>query len=237
MKTNICVYTREADPAFYPEGLARSVHFACISETGEKKHFNRDYGILWARGRVSDANTIVPVGVKDPKLFSAPDGTVCVCARQVYENGSPDETMEGKAILWTTRDLIHFTEQETMELSELEGYSLSDTLPGDAELAKRALNYWSPVLFSGVSLPEDIEVSSEEGLNAVRARLLYSDGSERPKKVCWDLSGIDFERAGTYSVMGRIRQQNFKFPLANGYGDPVIFPWEGNGTISPPMTI
>ncbi len=227
MKTNICVYTREADPATYPEGLARSVHFACVTGEGQKKPFNKDYGILWARGRVSDKNTIVPVGVKDPKIFEMQDGTIGICAEQVLENGTVDETLKGKAVLWKTKDLICFSEQETVDLSELEGYTLSDTLSVDLELAERAFIRWSPVLFTGISLPEDIEVSSEDELDAVRARLLYTDGSERPKKVCWDGSGIDFERPGVYTVRGRIRQQRFRFPLADGYGDPVIFSWEG----------
>ncbi len=38
---------------------------------------------------------------------------------------------------------------------------------------------------------------------------------------------MDFDRPGEYTVQGRVYQERYPFPLAKGYGDPVIFRWEG----------
>jgi hypothetical protein len=48
----------------YPEGLARSIHFAYEND-GESKPIHKNYGILFAEGRISGENTIVPVGVRN----------------------------------------------------------------------------------------------------------------------------------------------------------------------------
>ena len=38
---------------------------------------------------------------------------------------------------------------------------------------------------------------------------------------------IDFSKPGVYEVIGTVCGREFPFPLARGYGDPVIFSWEG----------
>ena len=62
--TGIRVYTRPVNDENYPEGLARSIHFAYEND-GESKPFHKNYGILFAEGRISGENTIVPVGVRN----------------------------------------------------------------------------------------------------------------------------------------------------------------------------
>ena len=96
----------------------------------------------------------------------------------------------------------------------------------DDGIVDSALIYWSPVTCIGVTLPNGITVSSEEELKSIRALISYSDGSSREKNVSWNLDGISFDADGEYEITGHIKQQRFKFPLANGYGDPVIFHWD-----------
>ncbi len=222
----IRVYTREVDPDCYPEGLARSVHFECRIGESEWEPLNRNYGMLFAEGLISEQNTIVPMGVRKLGIFRTADGTVCITGKRVHEDGSDDANSQGKLLLWKTKDLIHFSECGLIDRSSLPE-TLPDTLTVEIKLAETALRWWRPVVHTGTSVPEKICVQSEKELDAVCARLDYGDDSSREKRVVWDKSGIRFDRPGIYEVHGTITQQAFRFPLAKGYGDPVVFSWEG----------
>ena len=43
----------------------------------------------------------------------------------------------------------------------------------------------------------------------------------------WDSACLDFSRKGEYLIRGRVKSPAYPFPLDRGWGDPVIFPWEG----------
>ncbi len=91
----------------------------------------------------------------------------------------------------------------------------------------RMKQYWSRVFNCGVSVPETVAADSPETLAGVKASLIYSDGSRVLRSVAWDISSVDFKRSGTYEVSGTVRGIRYPFPLAEGYGDPVILSWEG----------
>lgn len=38
---------------------------------------------------------------------------------------------------------------------------------------------------------------------------------------------MDFQHQGTFRIRGTVQNEQYQFPLACGFGDPVIFPWEG----------
>ena len=38
---------------------------------------------------------------------------------------------------------------------------------------------------------------------------------------------MDFQSPGAFSIRGTVQNEQYQFPLACGFGDPVIFPWEG----------
>ena len=220
----IHVYTRPVSEEDYPAGLARSVHFAAETAEGVLTPFNKNYGILFAEGLISARNTIVPMGVRNPGIYRLADGTVRIFAERVRENGEADEASRGMVLLWETRDLIHFTFAGMAERAEAVPAGASDTADLDASLAESALRWWSPVVYTGTAVPEKIRIRTPGELDAVRARLSYSDCSFREKKVRWETEGL---RPGTSTVRGTVVQQRFRFPLAKGYGDPVVFPWEG----------
>ncbi len=225
MKYLISVYTRSVDPDCYPAGLANSIHLACTKDGGERQPLNRDYGILFARGVIAPDNTIVPYGVKNPGIFAMEDGRIGITGERVYENGEPVD--DRQVLLWTTRDLIRFEEEQLADRAEIEALHPADALPVEVEIAERAILYWNPIRYTSYAIPEPVRVKDERELDAIRATLFYSDGSERSAGIRWDRETISFDRPGTYAVRGEFRQQTFRFPLANGYGDPVLFPWEG----------
>ncbi len=76
-------------------------------------------------------------------------------------------------------------------------------------------------------VPKQVRVTSKADLQRVQAAVAYSDGSRALKKIDWDTERVDFKKPGAYRVEGAVRRQKFRFPFAEGYGDPVIFSWEG----------
>ena len=227
MEVLFTVYTKPADPETYPAGLANAVHFSFRRPGGEARPLNRDYGILFARGTVSREDTIVPVGIRAPGMFRMEDGRIGICGKMIGEDGEPFACEQGSLFLWTTRDLIRFEEAGPVDEATLSGYTVSETLPVDSETAEEAIRWWSPVRQVEALAPESVEAETAEDLARVEAVVVYSDGSRAAAKVDWNTEGIDFGRSGTYPVEGTIRRQAFSFPLARGYGDPVVFPWEG----------
>ena len=118
----IRVFTREVNETTYPEGLARSVHFEVISDNGSTTPLNRNYGILFAKGAISKDNTIIPKGVQNPLIFNMEDGWIGITAERVLENGEIDKDAIDKRVLWKTKDLIHFEEEELISDDEISKY-------------------------------------------------------------------------------------------------------------------
>ena len=222
----IHVYTRPADAESYPEGIARSIHLAFEADDTGRIPFNKNYGILFAEGRISPGNTIIPAGIRNPGIFRAADGMICVCGERVYEDGSPDETASGRLLLWKTRDLIRFESAGLVDAASLPDSCRSASLETDRSLAETALRRWSPVAYTGISVPEAIRAGSMQELNAVPALVRYSDGSVEEKRIRWDPDTVRFDVPGTCAARGTVSRQSFRFPLAEGYGDPVLFRWE-----------
>lgn len=240
----LMLYTREAaaDEDSYPDGLARSIHMAAGTDGINFTPMFSNYGILFAKAEVTGENTLVPKCVKKPWVFKREDG-YGIAAIRVNEDGSEEEESKGKALLWTTPDFIHFEEHGLVALVDIPdngtdaccaGYHLacddaeiSSVIAVDATLADRAVLHYSKLNNVAIQVPEAVNVKSAEELSKVQASAVYSDGSTAQKQVKWDCDGIDFSKPGTYMVSGEVQTPEYPFPLANGYGDPVILPWEG----------
>ena len=91
----------------------------------------------------------------------------------------------------------------------------------------RAEEYWNPIVNTEITVPECVVVHSAEELDEIRVTAVYSDGSTSLKKVIWEKDGIDFSTPVICEVQGRVEDKSYPFPLAKGYGDPVLFWWEG----------
>ena len=128
------------------------------------------------------------------------------------------------------------TKRVTLPVSE-KNYSfippvvpMTDIVPGnilviDEETGKQFRDHWTPVYHKETLVPSSVTEASKEQLSEVKATAVYSDGSTHEKKVQWDLSQVDFSIPGTYTVRGEVKQEVYPFPLARGYADPVILPW------------
>ena len=226
-QAKIHVYTRPVDQDCYPAGLANSIHLSYMPDNGQPVPFNKNYGILFAEGRIAPDNTIVPLGVSNPRIFQLPDGIIGICGERVFESGETDPSGSGKLFLWTTRDLVHFESAGMVDRESVTSGGVSDTLSVDAALTEKALRYWTSIVYNGISVQKTVHARSLLDLETIQAHLTYSDGSAREKKVCWAAESIPFDKPDTYTVKGTVHQQHFRFPLVKGYGDPVIFPWEG----------
>lgn len=220
------VYTREAVEESYPDGLARSVHMAYSTDGVNFTPMFSNYGILFAKAEVTAENTLVPKCVKNPWVFEREEG-YGIAAIRVNEDGSEEEASQGKALLWTTTDFITFEEYGLVDRKVIPGEEQDCVVAIDVALCNRAVLHYSKLTNVAVELPKSVVVSTAEELSKVQARAVYSDGSAAQKQVKWDNSGVDFTKPGTYTVSGEVQNEEYPFPLACGYGDPVILPWEG----------
>lgn len=255
-KARIMVYTRETMTEEYPDGLARSIHLAYSLDGKNYEAMNGNYGILFAKAVLSGEDTICPKGVRDPRVLSLPQGGFVIAAVRVNEDGSADGESEGKLLYWTTADFKEFKELGLLDCGQAETLGLScaaealreenadgkkascfgrlpqgaaagNTVEVSRSLCDRAALFRSRLTSVGVSVPERIMARNAGDVEAVRAAVMYSDGSSASKQVKWETGGIDFNRPGTYRIGGTVINEQYTFPLACGYGDPVIFPWEG----------
>lgn len=227
------VYTREPEQGRYPYGLAYSVHLAYGEEGEEFRPLNKNYGILFAEAVILPDDTISPRGVKAPEIFALPDGGYGIAADRVRENGEPDESAAGQVVFWKTHDFIHFEAKglvpaDAVERKEaVKNGKAPDCVEVSRAVLEQAVEYWSPLHHKETIVPERVRLSSERELEAVKAQLLYSDGSRALKRVLWETGKIDFSRPGAYEVRGKVQSKKYAFPLAEGFGDPVIFRWKG----------
>lgn len=251
-KPRILVYTRRTEKGKYPDGLARSIHFASSRDGRSYRAMNENYGILFAKAVLDDDDVIHPKGVKEPAVFALPQGGFAVTAVRVNEDGSEDDESRGKLLLWLTEDFITFREmglverdaglcrefdaedyyagrdsREICRLSLPEGAVCGNEVSVERDLCDRAVLCWSRIFSVGVQVPERIAARDAKDVEAVRANVLYSDGSTASKQVKWRTEEIDFGKPGVQKIGGTVVNEQYKFPLSRGYGDPVIFLWEG----------
>ncbi len=223
----IRVYTRQPDRNNYPGGLAYSVHMAYSRDGRVFEPMNKNYGILFAKAQICGDNTLLPQNVREPRIFSYDDGCFGIAAVRVSERGEADGSSKGRCLLWKTKDFIAFEEAGWIAEEEVDRRNAGDCIEVDAGILGRAAVYWNPVTNTEIQVPQSVVVHSGEELDRIRAKAVYSDGSAAAKPVLWDREGIDFSANGTYRIRGTVKHKRFPFPLAEGYGDPELFFWEG----------
>lgn len=281
----ILVYTRRTTGA-YPQGLAGSAYFAVSRSGNGFEPLNGNYGILFAKGTISDDNTIQAKGIKNPWIFAMPGG-YGIAAIRITGDGSPDPESRGKILLFTTTDFTEFTELGLLSLnadtdvSEVqcrycpetgachilwkarsgkgyynttddirsltsvsknpsfcsmkppsgfqapEGGFAGNTVEISGNLCDRLALRWNKLTCTGLRVPKHSAVRSAADVDNILATAVYSDGSTAQKQMSWDTKDIDFTKPEIHRICGTVKRHPFAFPLACGYGDPVIFPWEG----------
>ena len=101
------IFTMAPVEGKYPDGLARSVHFA-LREDGKHIGLNHGYGILFAKGEISSRGTIVPKAVKNPQILRTKGGGFLIRAIRTEEDGAEEKTE--KILYWMSEDLVYFRE-------------------------------------------------------------------------------------------------------------------------------
>ncbi|MFB5676230.1 family 43 glycosylhydrolase [Paenibacillus terreus] len=110
---SIAAYTRVPleDELLYSTYMAYSLHLAYRGkqdETYQSLHHNS--GVLYATATISSNDTINEKGLRNPYLFHTADHIFGVVAVRIDANGSADHESKGCILLWTTSNLINFTE-------------------------------------------------------------------------------------------------------------------------------
>lgn len=263
-------YTREPLAAnVYGGKLAYSLHLAYQKENGSYEGLYSNNGILYAKADISAQGTLTAKNLKNPYVFAMADGRygiICVRTDSSDEKmaNAQDSLSRGKALLFTTKDFIHYDEVGLVDLKKnvfvsdiicdydsssrkyvlrwsdtegnyyrsvtedicglsaetqkggIFGYDSQDTsiegacernrfyVPGNMVL--NLLRKFSTIYNTSVQVPESVSVLKREEVEKVRAQLSYSDGSQASKKVEWNLSNVDFNKPGTYTVSGIVQR-------------------------------
>lgn len=108
-----------------------------------------------------------------------------------------------------------------------EGAVMGNMVAISGNLCDRIALYWNKLTCTKLCVPERICVKTAADLEAVQATAVYSDGSTTQKPIIWETGALDLTKPGTYRVRGTFQSESYDFPLARGYGDPVVFSWEG----------
>ena len=243
MKKNFAVFTRTPNK-YYDKSLANSIHFAYLDDNDMFEPLNQNYGILFAEATINENNTIAPKSIKNPVILKMDDQKYTIIATRISDSGEEDSP--GFVLMWTTSDFKEFenmgliplqdellsvleeTKKDTFKLNfSNEEVKVGNAIELEENTLNEVINYWTPIHHVETNVDENVTVSSKTELENLKAIAMYSDGSIARKQVDWDLDAIDFATPGTYQVKGKAKTLKFQFPLARGYADPVILPWEG----------
>ena len=87
----------------------------------------------------------------------------------------------------------------------------------------KIINKFTKVTNTGISEVKDVTVKSGEDVELPESvTAYYSDGSTANMGVTWNTDGIDFSKAGTYTVNGMVNQTEYTNPLIEQRADPQI---------------
>lgn len=100
----------------YAAKLAYSMHLALQEADGSITPLNHNSGILYAKATQNPDGTLNAKSLKNPWLFAMQDGTFGVVAQRIEPDGSDDLSAAGSALLFTSKDLIHYREEPLLEL-------------------------------------------------------------------------------------------------------------------------
>lgn len=117
-------YTREPLAAnVYSGKLAYSLHLAYQKENGSYEGLYSNNGILYAKADISAQGTLTAKNLKNPYVFAMADGgygIICVRTDSSDEKmaNAQDSLSRGKALLFTTKDFIHYDEVGLVDLKK-----------------------------------------------------------------------------------------------------------------------
>lgn len=149
---------------------------------------------------------------------------------------SSDElSMEAKAALeeWTDQPASLRGYEDGNEIQEIpEGSVPCSFIEIEDEVADRLTKKLTTPVNTKVEVVQAVELAqgsdpSDAAKVLPKAICSYSDGTSIERSVSWDLSKVDFNKAGEYEITGTVNQKHFDFPVAEWRADPDVFFWEG----------
>lgn len=247
--TKLWSYTREPiDSVYYDPRLAYSMHLM-LEEDGKLLVLNHNSGVLFAKATENEDGSLNPKSIRYPYIHSRKDGGYEVMAIRTLADGEPDEESAGRVLTFTTEDFVTYTEQgltepteEYLALTALwdlgngveeakgltglpEGAHLCNCIDIPDELALRLKKKLITAQHVETVFPEKVLAGSKEEFCEIRAKKIFSDGTESTAVVDWNLDEVDFATPGAYRVEGMLHQDHFPFPLITNHADPCIGKW------------
>ncbi|MCD8006041.1 MAG: family 43 glycosylhydrolase [Oscillospiraceae bacterium] len=232
----LLLYTRKPiESAIYDPKLAYSMHIA-VFDGGEFRALNHNSGVFFAKAEENPDGSLTAKTLRCPRATLQEDGSYLVSAVRAEADGSGNDGM----IFSKTNDFLWYEEIEGTSLPDSEDVKVDESLCRNIEgcvpsyvievsdeICDRLVKTLTTPENVAIEFPEEVEVSSMEELDALRAKAVYSDGSTDMKRVDWDLADVDFSKKGEYEIEGKIHQDHFEFPIATNRADPCVNFWEG----------
>ncbi|MCQ2519895.1 MAG: family 43 glycosylhydrolase [Lachnospiraceae bacterium] len=241
--SKLLLYTREPiDNVYYDPRLAYSIHIAVSKDAKDYIALNHNSGILFAKATENSDGSLNPKCLKNPRVTLVNSKYVIRAVRTDGEGG-PDAESLNKVIVYSTDDFITYDE------IGFEDISADFDIPFDSELLKgtnitdiqgiipQCIIDISDDIYTRLILKfttahsirsyaqETITASCAADLIKEQATVEYSDKTTSSKPVDWDLSPINWEVPGEYSIKGTIKKPHFGFPQLFDRADPCIGKW------------
>lgn len=248
--TKLWCYTREPiDSVYYDARLAYSMHLM-LEEDGKLLVLNHNSGVLFAKATENEDGSLNPKSIRYPYIHSRKEGGYEVMAIRTLADGEPDAESAGKVLTFTTEDFVTYIEQGLTEPTEEyldltarwdlgdgveeakgltglpEGAHLCNGIEIPDELAMRLKKKLITAQHVETVYPKKVPAGSKEEFCEIRAKKLFSDGTESTAVVDWNLDEVDFATPGEYPVEGTLHQDHFPFPLFKNHADPCIGKWK-----------
>lgn len=191
------VYCREIMGKIYPASLADSVHLAYSQDKIQWKAVNRNLGILFAEATIGEKNQIQEKGVSDVGIFTLADGGFGIYAYDFWQDKADSRFDKSSILIWQTKDFIWFS-PETRWLLE-----------------------------SNVSIKAAIESRYPIKEWADNGIITVTDQLGEQMIDYWGAEETECVSEGQKSGESPWNPDTGGYPMTQGYGDPVIFYWEG----------
>lgn len=225
------VYTRKPAGDNYSPSLAGSIHLRYGYEDNCFTPLNNNYGILFPKAEIRDNNTIDARCIKDSACYEK-DGLYGIGA--LYCDLEYNEIYTDKMYFWTTEDFIFYDEKGLIDKASLKDWNIvaGNTFKLSDKTGRNIVDAFAPLRATEVFVPSNICIADTKELQQTEVVFKYSDGSTDNKKVDWDIPPCDVDSDGHFlpgyhEINGTVHKDIWKFPLAIGYADPVLFKWEG----------
>lgn len=116
-RKDILCYTRlPQEDIVYASKLAYSMHLAYKTERGQYQALNHNSGVLFAKATENEDGTLRAKSLKQPYLFYLADGNFGVLAVRTEADGEADDQSKGKVLLFSSADLLQYSEIGLLEL-------------------------------------------------------------------------------------------------------------------------